>query len=1169
MPPAQGRIVTFYSYKGGTGRSMALANVAWILASNAKRVLVIDWDLEAPGLHRYFRPYVPDKDLATSPGLMEFLLEYVSQALTPSDEAKPLDWYKAHADIVEYAQSLRWSLFEKPGTLDLIPAGRQCESYASTVNLFNWQQFYDKLGGNAFFEAAKDYMRSEYDYILIDSRTGVSDTSGICTIHMPDTVVLCFTLNIQSIEGAAAVAARIEHARQNSNRDIRILPVPTRVDESEKEKVELARIDAWHKFDRFLWQMSPEERADYWGTIEHPYRAWYSFEEVLATFGDRPRLQSSLLSAMETLTSFITKGEVTRLNPISETERLAELAKFVRRRASEPAPAGVDAAVRSEQALQRLTPALQERALAVLVRLANVTADDTLFATRRLDRQQLGEIPDRVMQTLRYAELITETKLPDGSEVVELSNPEVLRDWTRARRALESDRPFLMWRQKLADDAVAWRRTRDSRHLVNRGRMKEARIHFEQRPSDFNDMERDLIAASGQRHRNVAVAAIMAFVIPLLAVLGVGSWRRTDSYQIGRVFTDAVVSSDDATDTADQATEIWIGALVDAGGTHIVEARNVVAASRTGAQRAGRAAALASALYQAKLPSESDTAVTDATAALAKISAGNQRTRAKIHVADLLTASYPEKATLLLFESLQAALYESDASSYGTLEPSESGASLVSLVARKGPSENAEAIRLDLFRDLIMTMQKLRLSRDAARVLRDDADVALREVGSREGVAWLLDLVGAFEGDPNADSVSQEARKKVLATLLRIEPGAARERDLTAAIQAVTNTGRGSELVVQTLRDPRFTRNEVYSGALIAFRALARWRTAADDSSVWTDGVQLARTLESEQRNLVNAAIAAALAAAGETEAATRIADEIVARNASSTATPARQAAVLAAVSEIHCRAGLDAEARTFRQRAVQQALVDPDIRSQSETIAAAALVAARCGDVAAATRTSQAAADPAVVQQALPELVMTMAEAAGTENPAGALASAKRIAVAASQIETREIRDEALMSAVVSLIGAARARAAIEVAKTIEDPMLRARAAEKIAVRMQDTPMDELRQLADSIEADYPRTRARVAVAKVYRARNQRSEVRRVLQEAERGARGIGDATERSDALRDIAIEYANVADLRSARSAALACADASDRLRAFAAIVLEWNRQQAQAIADAKKQG
>jgi len=55
----RGQIITFYSYKGGTGRSMALANIACILAeqqtvARGKGVLMIDWDLEAPGLHRYF-----------------------------------------------------------------------------------------------------------------------------------------------------------------------------------------------------------------------------------------------------------------------------------------------------------------------------------------------------------------------------------------------------------------------------------------------------------------------------------------------------------------------------------------------------------------------------------------------------------------------------------------------------------------------------------------------------------------------------------------------------------------------------------------------------------------------------------------------------------------------------------------------------------------------------------------------------------------------------------------------------------------------------------------------------------------------------------------------------------------------------------------------------------
>jgi MinD superfamily P-loop ATPase len=59
LPPlgTSGEVITFYSYKGGTGRTMALSNIAVLLArqQNATTpVLMIDWDLEAPGLHHYF-----------------------------------------------------------------------------------------------------------------------------------------------------------------------------------------------------------------------------------------------------------------------------------------------------------------------------------------------------------------------------------------------------------------------------------------------------------------------------------------------------------------------------------------------------------------------------------------------------------------------------------------------------------------------------------------------------------------------------------------------------------------------------------------------------------------------------------------------------------------------------------------------------------------------------------------------------------------------------------------------------------------------------------------------------------------------------------------------------------------------------------------------------------
>ena len=41
-------VYTFYSYKGGVGRTMAVLNVAYILASRGRHVLLLDMDLEAP-----------------------------------------------------------------------------------------------------------------------------------------------------------------------------------------------------------------------------------------------------------------------------------------------------------------------------------------------------------------------------------------------------------------------------------------------------------------------------------------------------------------------------------------------------------------------------------------------------------------------------------------------------------------------------------------------------------------------------------------------------------------------------------------------------------------------------------------------------------------------------------------------------------------------------------------------------------------------------------------------------------------------------------------------------------------------------------------------------------------------------------------------------------------
>ncbi|TDB72049.1 FxSxx-COOH system tetratricopeptide repeat protein [Micromonospora sp. KC723] len=331
-PPREGQVVTFYSYKGGTGRTMALANTAWILAANGQRVLVADWDLESPGLHRFFAPFLDPEQVASTGGVMDLILEYewenARRRKAGDTDTRPGDWHRRFARVHNYAFSVSWD-FPGGGSLDLLLAGRHNPDYATSVTGLNWDNFYNRLGGAQFFDALREDMKRHYDWTLIDSRTGISDVAEICTIHLPDVLVDCFTLSGQGIDGAAAVAARVRG--YEGRRARRVLPVPMRVDDGEKSKRDAGRALAMQRFAGLPSGMTDAERQEYWLTVEVPYRAYYAYEETLATFGDEPGGRTTLLSAYETLTGHITNGRVTALPRIDEALRLRTVQRFERK----------------------------------------------------------------------------------------------------------------------------------------------------------------------------------------------------------------------------------------------------------------------------------------------------------------------------------------------------------------------------------------------------------------------------------------------------------------------------------------------------------------------------------------------------------------------------------------------------------------------------------------------------------------------------------------------------------------------------------------------------------------------------------------------------------------------------------------------------------------------
>ncbi len=206
--------------------------------------------------------------------------------------------------------------FPDEGAIHFLSPGQQDNGiYKNALSALDWDTFYEKLYGGEFLDALRAHLKGAYDYVLIDSRTGLSDIADICTLHLPDTVIDCFTLSTQGIEGAAKVASQIQ---QSTGRKIKILPVPMRIDHSREDRVAAGMEFAELQFAGLPKDMTPEERREYWAEVEVPYRPRYAYEETLAAFGDRPGTADSLLSSYERIAARITERAITRLPPRQE-----------------------------------------------------------------------------------------------------------------------------------------------------------------------------------------------------------------------------------------------------------------------------------------------------------------------------------------------------------------------------------------------------------------------------------------------------------------------------------------------------------------------------------------------------------------------------------------------------------------------------------------------------------------------------------------------------------------------------------------------------------------------------------------------------------------------------------------------------------------------------------
>lgn len=191
-------IVSFYSYKGGMGRSTTLAAFAMHLAMHEKfNVIIIDCDFEAPGFTNFYLKNPGEENQRQ--GFVEYFIDKSTNLCTK-----------------ENLGSYTWEVEKKysgDGSIRVMPAGN-LNSTLDTNDFLKSDLNHYLEGLSRIDFSDETYIENKFkeliidlndelkpDLILIDSRTGFSDVLGIVALHLSKFVVGFFRNDAQSLPG--------------------------------------------------------------------------------------------------------------------------------------------------------------------------------------------------------------------------------------------------------------------------------------------------------------------------------------------------------------------------------------------------------------------------------------------------------------------------------------------------------------------------------------------------------------------------------------------------------------------------------------------------------------------------------------------------------------------------------------------------------------------------------------------------------------------------------------------------------------------------------------------------------------------------------------------------------------------------------------------------------
>lgn len=278
-------LTTFYSFKGGVGRTQSLYNVAARLTALRRKVLMVDVDLEAPGLSIT----LDEERRRSKEGFAEIAAALLDDLETTFAEQETLEYLQAlkaryaariqralhdleppmppkNEDLAERLQREMGVQIPAEGSLALLSVGRVGTDYTQQVAQLPLAEAYDDgldavnqavakslvedfhtpvnrdrlhTRGHVFAALFRELLRTvavpnrrdeTFDHVLIDSRSGLADVGGLCLLGLAETRVVLTGLNEQNVTGTKMVlddVAEVDAAARDASHLITVFsPVP-------------------------------------------------------------------------------------------------------------------------------------------------------------------------------------------------------------------------------------------------------------------------------------------------------------------------------------------------------------------------------------------------------------------------------------------------------------------------------------------------------------------------------------------------------------------------------------------------------------------------------------------------------------------------------------------------------------------------------------------------------------------------------------------------------------------------------------------------------------------------------------------------------------------------------------------------------------------------------